>query len=292
MVDIKQLRYFVVLAETLHFGRAAARLNLSQPPLSRQIAALERDLGVPLLERHSRTASLTRAGQIFYADAKAIVAALDQACRNAALAHKGDVGELSIGFMMCAAYYVVPMLTRAYAKAFPEVDLTLREFIPSSLVDDLMLGKLDVGILFPPPPVAGLRTMTIYEEPLCIALSPGHRLIEATTIAAGDLKDEPFILAPRDVAPTLHDTIIGYCGSAAFTPRVRLEVQLQQTIINFVAEGLGVALVPDSMRKMQLPGTVFRPLADAPMIEQVIAWNEKTLNPTVGRLLEVAETLD
>ena len=123
MIDIRQMRYFAALAETLHFGRAAERLHVTQPPLSRQIAALERELGVKLLERHSRQAALTRAGRRFLEDSRTVLAAFDQACRNAVLAERGELGELSIGFMMHAAFTVVPSLTRRYITAYPEIEL-------------------------------------------------------------------------------------------------------------------------------------------------------------------------
>src|ERR1700730_10755984 len=126
MIDIRQMRYFVVLAETLHFGHAAERLHLSQPPLSRQIAALEKELGVRLLERHSRRATLTPAGQRFLEDSRAVLASFDQACRNARLTDRGELGELSIGFMMHAAYTVLPSLTQRYMAAHPHVRVTLR----------------------------------------------------------------------------------------------------------------------------------------------------------------------
>src|SRR5882757_7463317 len=157
MIDIRQMRYFVVLAETLHFGRAAERLHLTQPPLSRQIAALEQELGVRLLERHSRQAVLTRAGQRFLEDSRAVLAAFDQACRNARLADRGELGELSVGFMMHAAFTVVPGLARRYVTAYPGIDLKLREAMPSTLVDEVLAGRFDAGILFPPGPVRGLE---------------------------------------------------------------------------------------------------------------------------------------
>lgn len=288
MIDIRQLRYFVALAETLHFGRAAARLHVTQPPLSRQIAALEQALGVRLLHRHSRTASLTPAGERFRTDAAAVLALLDQACRNAARVDQGWLGSLSIGFMMCAAYHVVPALTRACVAALPEVELKLREVIPSSLAADLAAGRTDAGILFPPSPAAGLRSRVIYRESLCVALPPGHRLADGESdLPAVALAEEAFIATPMDVAPTLHEAIAAHCAAAGFSPRVRLEVQMQQTIVTFVAEGLGVALVPDSMRRMRLPGVVFRKLAGAPIVEQVVAWHEGNQNPALQRLLEL-----
>jgi DNA-binding transcriptional LysR family regulator len=250
MIDIRQMRYFVVLAETLHFGRAAERLHLSQPPLSRQLASLEKELGVRLLERHSRHATLTRAGQRFLEDSRAVLASFDQACRNAQLTDRGELGELSIGFMMHAAYTVLPSLTQRYMAAHPHVRVTLREVIPSSLVDKVLDGRFDAGIMFFPGPVRGLETRAIYREKLCLAAHATHQLAGRVRINARDLDGEPLIATPADVAPMLREAIVGYCRSGGFVPTVRLETQLQQTIVSLVGENLGIALVPDSMPKL------------------------------------------
>lgn len=156
MVEIRQLRYFVTLAETLHFGRAAERLHLTQPPLSRQIAALESTLGVKLLERNTRQVKLTHAGERFLDDARAILLSLEQACENARLADHGELGELKIGFMMHAAFTVLPKLTKRFIAAHPRVKLHLMEVIPGSIPDEILAGRFDAGILFPPGKARGL----------------------------------------------------------------------------------------------------------------------------------------
>jgi DNA-binding transcriptional LysR family regulator len=288
MIDIRQMRYFVVLAETLHFGRAAERLHLTQPPLSRQIAALEKELGVRLLERHSRHATLTRAGKRFLEDARAALAAFDQACRNARLADRGELGELSIGFMMHAAYTVLPNLARRYMAAYPGVEVKLREVIPTSLADDVLAGRFDAGIMFAPNPIRGLETRAIYRETLCLAVHPSHELAGRETVGPADLDGQKLIATPMDVAPTLREAIAEYCRPAGVSPSIRLETQLQQTIVSLVAENLGVAMVPDSMRKLGVADVVFRDLAAAPAIEHVIAWRPNNLNPALGPFLAIA----
>lgn len=288
MIDIRQMRYFVVLAETLHFGRAAERLHLSQPPLTRQIAALERELGVRLVERNSRHAALTPAGQRFLEDARAVLASFDQACRNARLADRGELGELSIGFMMHAAYTVLPNLAHRYTEAYPQVRLTLREVLPNSLVQDVLSGRFDAGIMFFPGPVRGLETRVIHRELLCLATHPSHRLAGTELVRPRDLDGEPLIATPPEVAPMLREAIVSYCRSGGFMPLIRLEAQLQQTIVSLVAEQLGVALVPESMRKLGLANVVFRKLAEAPSIEHVIAWRAGNLNPALRPFLATA----
>lgn len=288
MIDIRQLRYFVALAETLHFGRAAERLHVTQPPLSRQIAALERDLGVRLVERHSRQARLTAAGQRFHEDAKAVLAALDQACRGAQLVDAGELGELRIGFMMHAAHSTVPPLARRFVAAFPQVRLQLREALPLALVEGVLRGDSDAGIGFSPGLRRGLETRVIHSEPLCVALPAEHSLAGRPVLAIEALADEPLIVASADVVPTLREAIDGCYRAAGLVPQIRLEAQLQQSIVSLVGEGLGVALVPASMRRLGMPGVVFAELEQAPSVQQVIFWRPDNRNPALVRLLEVA----
>jgi DNA-binding transcriptional LysR family regulator len=291
MIDIRQMRYFVTLAETLHFGRAAERLHITQPPLSRQITALEKDLGVKLLERHSRRAKLTRAGQQFLDDARAALVAFDQACRNAKLIDKGEVGELSIGFMMHAAYTVLPGLTRRFMAAYPNVDVKLREIVPHELVAKTVSGRFDVALTFSPGTIRGLETRPIYREKLCLAVPQNHALAKRATVDAPHLKGEPLIVIPTDVSPGLRQAIFDYCRAAGFSPTIRLETQFQQTIVSLVSESLGVAIVPESMRRLGFPGVVFKALRKAPEVEHVIAWRSDNLNPTLKRFLAVSRAL-
>jgi DNA-binding transcriptional LysR family regulator len=288
MIDIRQMRYFVVLAETLHFGRAAERLHLSQPPLSRQIAALEQELGVRLLERHSRHATLTAAGQRFLEDARAVLASFDQACRNARLTARGVLGELSVGFMMHAANTVLPNLAHRYMEAYPQVRVTLREVIPSTLAEEVVKGVYDAGIMFFPSTVKGLTIREIHRETLCVAMHRSHRLSGTGPIEAEALANQNLIATPADVAPMLRQAIVEFCAAAGFVPTIRLEAQLQQTIVNLVSEDLGIALVPESMRKLGVPNVVFRELANAPSIAHVIAWRPGNLNPALPPFLETA----
>lgn len=287
MVDLKQLRYFCTLADTLHFGRAAARLNLSQPPLSRQVASLEKELGVALFMRSSRSVTLTAAGKQFQRDAKAILALCDQAAKNAVAAGRGQHGSLSVGFTSCAAYSVVPGFVRAYASAYPEVQFRIRELLPDDLTGNLQDGTIDAAIMFPPEHHQGLNTRAVYTEPLCAVLPATHPLAHARSINIADLADDPFVIAPRRAAPSLYDTIMGHCQEGGFEPRVWLETSLQQTILNLVAERVGVALVPQSMNKAQLKGLRFKPLVNAPSVRLIIAWPKQERNPCLQGFLGV-----
>ncbi|WP_246688006.1 LysR family transcriptional regulator [Methylobacterium sp. WL120] len=282
------MRYFVALAETLHFGRAAERLRISQPPLSRQIANLEKELGVCLLERHTRQAALTYAGRRFLEDSRAVLASFDQACRNARLADGGELGELSVGFMMHAAHTVLPGLARRFMASHPQVQVELREVVPNALADAVLTGRFDAAIMFNPGPVRGLDAHAIFREPLCLAVHARHPLAGREGIQAHDLVDERLIAAPADVAPTLREAVVGFCRSGGFEPTVCLEAQLQQTIVSLVAEGLGIALVPQSLRKMGVADVVFRDLQEAPTIEHVVVWRPGNLNPALRPFLSEA----
>lgn len=241
-----------------------------------------------LVERSPRSVTLTAAGERFYADAKAILTAVEQAVSNAQAAAQGEAGKLAIGFTMCAAYSVVPGYARVFGAAFPEVALNLREVVSNDLAEQVLAGHIDAAIMFPNVPDKGLATRTIVSEPLCVALSRSHPRARARRLKIAQLAGEPFVLASGEVAPTLRATILEHCRSGGFEPDIRFEVQLQQTVLSLVDEGVGVALVPASMRKAQLAGVVFRPLVDAPLIEQVLAWSPANRNPCLARFLELA----
>lgn len=288
-MELRQLRYFVVLAETLHFGRAATLLHISQPPLSRQIAMLEAELGVVLLQRTQRNVRLTAAGMRFYRETRSALATLDQACEQARAAELGEEGTLSTGFMFAVAYSVLPVLTRAYAAAFPRVDLKLRETIPTLLAEDIRTGKIDVGIMYPSDASGDLKTQTIFREPLVAVLPNGHRLAARSAISVAELQSESFIISPRDASPFIYNTIMEHCRQAGFRPQVRLETNFQQTIVNLVGQQLGVALVHSSMRSARAENVQFMPLLRPPSIDVALVWSAETLNPCVARFVELAE---
>lgn len=290
-IDFRQLRYFVVLADTLHFGRAAALLHISQPPLSRQIAALEEELGGPLFKRTSRQVELTAAGRHFHEQATRIIASLDKAVRTTQATARGERGVLRIGFTMSAAWSVLPRLVRTYGDTFPDADIQLNEVLPRELNASLDSGQTDIGIAFPWQRPAGLEYLRIHVEPLCAVLPAGHRLALEHEIPVGELAAEPFITFPASTAPALHEMVIGSCREHGFEPHIRLETHLQQTIVNLVAEGLGVSLVPQSMSRMQLPGVVFRPVYAARMVEQGVIWAVDNDNPCLTGFLDCARKL-
>jgi len=289
MIELRHLSYFRTVAETLHFGRAAALLHISQPPLTRQIAALEKDLGVLLFDRSKRNVQLTEAGKHFYRDTAEIFHALERAKRNALSTGAGNSGALLVGFMMSSAYNILPPLTRHYSAAYPYVDMRMTEHVPNLLAIDIKEGRRDVGIMYRPEDCTGLDSRTIFSEPLVVALPKRHRLAIHEKISASDLADEAFISIPRSIAPPVYDQIVNYCLAAGFRPRIRLEANLQQTIVNLVGEGLGVALVPNSMQAMHLDTTSFKPLINAPVVEVAVIWNKDNRNPCIQTFVHTAE---
>jgi DNA-binding transcriptional LysR family regulator len=300
IMNTRHLRQFVVLAETLHFGHAAKRLHMTQPPLSRQIVALEASLGIELFSRHSRSVALTPAGESFYLNARRILDEFDFAVRAAQATARGERGELRIGFTMCSAWSIVPELLASFGETYPDVILKLSETLPRDLQNALLSGEVDVGISFPQTIGNALNYRQLFQEPLCAVLPEQHPLVKqqereslqlhsSSKLAVADLANEQFVMFPASTAPELHAAVLACCHHAGFQPHIRLETHLQQTIVNLVARGLGVSLVPDSMRRMQLQGAVFRTLDYSPAVEQGLFWSEHNRNPCLQPFMELID---
>jgi DNA-binding transcriptional LysR family regulator len=288
-MDTRHMRYFVALAETLHFGHAAARMNMSQPPFSRQIAMLEKRLGARLVERNSRNVALTPAGEHFLADCREVLARFDAACRDVQLVAGGMKGEVKLGFMMHAAHSVIPALVRRFAEARPDVRLVLEERIPTDIEEMLAEGRLDAAVTFGAGPAPHLKTLPMARDRLCLIVPSGHHLADAEPITPQSLSGEKLIAAPATVAPTLRSAIGLYCASGGIIPHFAFEPRLQHTIIRLVQEGLGVALIPQSLCDDLAEGVVWRVLADAPEFDVVLCAPRAGRNPAVPALFAVAE---
>lgn len=260
-MELRQLRYFIAVAEAGNFSRAAANLHMSQPPLSMQVKALEEELGVRLLERTNHGATLTPAGAAFLEEARAALTRLESARRRAQLVGRGDIGMLSVGFVSIADYGILPPALKSFRAAYPQVEVQLHELTTDAQIRELHAHRLDMGIALAPVDDPELEFRRLHDEELVLAVPSPHRAGRARdTIDLRHLAAESFIVPPRDIAPGLHDLIIAQCRAAGFTPRITQHARQMQTVISLVSSGMGFALVPASVRNLNRAGVQYRRL--------------------------------
>lgn len=264
-MELKHLRAFVVLAEELHFGRAADRLGIAQPPLSLQIQALEASLGIKLFERSRRHVALSEAGRLMLPEARATLAQAERARRTALRAARGELGRLEIGFTASAPFNTaMPAIISRFRRRWPDVHMNLREMSTTEQFRQLAEGTLDIGFVRPgqPEESPGIEMRTVFDEPLFVVLPADHALAGRASLFVAELADQPFILHPRQIGTGLHDKVFALCAAAGFVPRVVLEANQMSTIIGLAAAGVGISIVPEAMRRVQVDGGRFVPLTD------------------------------
>ena len=284
-MELRQAQAFVTIVDEGHVGRAAERLHVTQPTLSRQVAALERAVGVPLFDRSRRSLALTPAGAAFADGARDLVRRAAELVSSAQRAHRGELGVLRIGFVQSATFAALPSLLRPFREAWPSVRVEVTAMTTLQQVAALTEGSLEVGLLR--PPVRGdLSLRTLSRDPLVVALPGGHRLSRRRRVSLADLADENFVLYGRESGPSVHDTIIGFCRDAGFSPRIVQEAVDVQTIVALVAANLGVSLLIAPTPQTD-SSVVFRPLAEElPPWEMALAWSRGNSSPVLARLLE------
>ncbi|KVL66371.1 LysR family transcriptional regulator [Burkholderia ubonensis] len=264
-MELKQLRYFVAVAEELHFGRAAKRLFISQPALSFDIRKFEDALGVQLFARTSKSVALTNAGEMLLGEARRLLLQAAEAERLTVRSASGYAGRLRVGFVHSMLYRGLPDAVRRFEADHPGVEIVLSEMNTQAQVQAIQRGQIDLGYAhwghFPPE----VDSTPIYAEPFVCCLPAGHPLARRRQVALAALADEPFILFPRDAAPHYHDLIIAQCVNAGFSPLIRHEARLWQTILSMIEFGMGVALVPRVLQQVKSDRLAFRPLEDAPL---------------------------
>ncbi len=309
-MELRHLRYFVTLAEELHFGKAAEKLHIAQPPLSQQIRQLEQELGFELFHRTKRNVQLTEAGQVFLGEVQQILKQLQQAIQIGRQTNRGEIGQLVVGFVSTTAYNILPIIcfvsTTAYnilpiiLKNFrshvPGVSLELHELTTYQQLGWLREGRMDVGFIRPPVEDNTFSWEIIFQESLIVALPETHWLANQSDVSLTSLAHEPFILFPRKLAPGLYDLIISLCQQAGFSPCVVQEAIQMQTIVSLVAGEMGVAIAPASLQNLQRTGVVYKNIPEATpkaaFVEDVGAaiamiWRRNEKSPTVQKFLEI-----
>lgn len=296
-MDARQLRHFVAVADTLHFGRAAEQLGMSQPPLSQSIMALERELGTPLFERTKRSVRLTSFGEqwlVHVRTALGEVASLPDIARQLLA---GEEGRLELSFVSTADYTVLPTLVRRYRALHPKVELLLLEATSDVQITALSNGQGHAGIIIAPvhtrlPDVLAYRQLT--SEPLVAAvpeawIEEGRLVPIDGELPAAAVVESPLVVFPRPLAPAFYDLVMGYYAAYGASPRVVQHAIQMQTIISLVSAGMGIALVPQSLRHLARTGVCYLRLqGQVPHIETGMIWRRDDTTPTLARLLKVA----
>src|SRR5246500_2592408 len=262
-MELRHIRYFLAVAEEQHFTRAAAKVGIGQPPLSQQIKDLEGEVGAALFHRVAHGAELTEAGKAFLAGVKEMPLIAERATMAARRAARGETGSLRVGFTASATFNVVlPSTIRAFRRAYPDIDLTLEEANTAPLTTRLREGTLDAAFLRPSAAGTGeLQVRRLSEEPMVVALPKRHHAAGLEQIDLALLSDDPFLLFPREIAPTLYDTVVDACRKAGFEPIIGQLVPHIASIVNLVAAELGVSIVPASMMQVRVTGIAYRQIA-------------------------------
>ncbi|MEG4455595.1 LysR family transcriptional regulator [Microcoleus sp. N9_A1] len=290
-MELRHLRYFIAVAEELNFTRAAEKLHIAQPPLSQQIQHLEAELGFQLFRRTKRTVVLTEAGQLFFEESQKILQQVDRAIQLGRQTSRGELGQLTIGFVSSAAHNVVPAILQAFRTRCPAVKLELHELTTNEQLQRLREGRIDIGFVRPPVEEDGINSEIVFREPLIVALPETHPAADRAQVELRELSTEPFILFPRSQARGLYDAIVSLCQQAGFSPIAAQEAIQMQTIVSLVAAEMGVAIVPASMQNFQRSGVVYKSLPESTCIVAIaLIWRS---DPTaaVQRFLEVARQI-
>ena len=299
IIELRLWRQFVAVAEALHFGQAARRLHMTQPPLTQAIALLERSLGVRLFDRTKRSVVLTAAGAALLPQARDLLARAQALPQHARAAAAGEVGRLRLAFVSTVGFAQLPGWVRAFRGHSPGVALELIEATGDVQLQLLARGEIDAGFMLHSPGFApqGLRHTLIAREPLVLALADHHPLAAAAPLSLARVLAEPLVIFPRRIVPSLHDAIFGLYHAAGRSPQIAQEAIQMQTIVNLVSAGLGVAWVPDSVRQFQRPGVVYRCISGprgkaVPACETSLVWDAGREHPVLQRFAGfVAEQL-
>lgn len=289
MLDFNQLRCFVAVAEELHFTRAAERLNMTQPPLSRQIQLLEHAVGAALFTRNNRVVRLTPAGRTLLPEARTILRLVENAGLATRRVSRGEAGRVSIGFTAAAGYDFLPRAIAGWRTSHPDIELQLKEMVSRAQFDALDAGRLDAGLLRPPVTREGLRSRLVESEPLVAALPQDHPLARQDSVAIQAFDDEAVVMFAPDESRYFYDLVANVFSHAGVNPHFGQYVSQVHTVLALVRAGLGLALVPRAAMTLRYEGVVFRPLTGPEPFRPVelhLVWKDGNDNPALASLLE------
>jgi len=291
-MELRHLRYFVAVAEELHFGRAALRLHVAQPPLSQQIRALEEELQLRLFHRTSRRVELTAEGRVFLEHARSVLVQTERAAEMARAAGRGEAGRIAIGFVASAVYSFVPTILREFRQSRPRVELYCSEMRSIMQLHALQQRQIDVGFVRAPVREAGLETALLCREPFVVVMPAEHPLAGEARVSLADFAKDTFLFIARDASPVCQEITSEACRDAGFSPRLGQEVGELQTVLALVAAGLGVSLVPESLRHWQRPGVVYRELrTHTRKMPLHLVWRKGTSEPLAAAFVATAEAI-
>ncbi len=289
-MDLRHLRYFIAVAEELHFTKAAERLHIAQPPLSKQIRQLEAEMGVTLLQRTNRHIELTDAGRVFLEKAKQILLATSSAVTETQRTQRGEIGKLAVGFFEHTSYTLLPPILRAYRQRYPTVDVQLRWFPVIEQVNALERGDVDISFIRPVAKFDDIASETLLKERFVLALPSDHRLASADAVNLKDCAEERFIVYTQRLAPDFYAMISRLCAVAGFVPQIALEVGQVYTTLGLVSSGAGIAFVPESVQRVRFENVTYKPLKGRqPKIEVLLAWKQSNPSTLVTAFVETAK---
>lgn len=289
MFQLFRLRCFVAVATELHFGKAAARLNMTQPPLTRQIQLLEEEIGAPLLERNRRSVRLTAAGRVFLPEAEFLIRRSETAMSAARLAAQGIRGMLRLGFIPAASYHWLPEIVNHTTHSFPDIELVLHELNTHEQIEALESRRIDLGVIRPTSARTHLRVQCISREPLVLAMPASHPLASRGDIALQDLDGQPFVMYSPVAGRHFHDMLLAMFHTTGVVPRFVQYVSQDHTILSLVSAGLGLSLVPRAAIQLQFPQVHFRHIELPPVVvsELCAVYRADEDSPVVQRVLDL-----
>jgi len=288
MFDLKQLQCFVAVGEELHFGKAARRLNMTQPPLSRHIQLLEHEIKIQLLLRTSRSVRLTAAGKAFLKEAIRILALVESSAASAQRIARGEAGLLRLGFTAGSSYSFLPKLLSATAGSLGDVHIVLAEMVTRQQVEALQSNAIDIGLQRVSTAPDDLQMLLVARERMMVALPRHHRLSKGRLPTLGDLRAEPFItFSPRD-GHYFYQLVDGLFSAASIAPRYVQQISQIHSILALVSSGMGVAIVPESARMLHFSGSVLRHLKLPPVYADLhVVWRKDNDNPALPAFIDL-----